>query len=250
MKLNRAILSSNDDPKYLDFWPYVSKAWRDLIGIEPVLFFIGEAGRVEELSKYGQVIQVPVMPEWDIVNQAQSIRLWAGTKFPTDTLIISDLDMLPISRKYYTENLPEIPEDFFVSYTSDVLEHGFYRRRPMFPMCYLAGKGNTFNEILGINENTSWESFMLSMKKANHGYGTDQQYFYSKYLQWDGKVNRYVGMRRGWIDGKIARNRLDKVRWPEKHDYIAEEFFDCHLPLPFKDNLHKCNELFKKLNLV
>ena len=250
MKLNRAILSANDNPKYLDFWPYVSKAWRDLIGVEPVLFFIGEASRVLELSQYGQVIQVPEDPLWDIVNQAQSIRLWAGTKFPDDTIIMSDLDMLPISKKYYMEHLPEIPDNFFVSYTSDVLEHGFYRRRPMLPMCYLAGKGSTFNEILDINENTSWEYFMLKMKQANYGHGTDQQYFYAQFLKWQHKTNRYVGLRRGWIDGKIARNRLDKVRWPENDNYTTEEMFDCHLPLPMKDNFQRCQTLFKKLNLL
>ena len=249
MKLNRVILSANDDPKYLDFWPYVAKAWREVIGIEPVLFFIGEPSRVVELSQHGQVIQVPVDPLWDIVNQAQSIRLWAGTKFPDDIILISDLDMLPISKEYYNENLSDLPDDCFISYTSDVLEHGFYRRRPQFPMCYLAAKGSTFNEILGINENTSWEYFMSKMRQANLGYGTDQQYFYSKFLTWEHKPERYVGMRRGWIDGKVARKRLDKVRWPIG-DYDAKEFFDCHLPLPFIEYKDKCQELFKKLNLI
>ena len=39
MKIKYAVVSSNNDPTYLDFWPYVAKAWKR-IGIEPVLLFI------------------------------------------------------------------------------------------------------------------------------------------------------------------------------------------------------------------
>ena len=35
MKLDKVILSSDDNPDYLEFWPIVSEAWRN-IGIEPI----------------------------------------------------------------------------------------------------------------------------------------------------------------------------------------------------------------------
>ena len=249
MKLDRVILSSNDDPKYLDFWPFVSKAWRELIGIEPVLFFIGEHSKVAELSKWGQVIQFPVDPLWDIVNQSQSIRLYAGSKFPDENLIISDLDMLPINREYFN-SLSEYNDDSFISYTSDVIQYGFYLRSPQFPMCYLAAKGSTFNEILGISTSTTWENFLLTLKNSSMGYGTDQKYFYSKFIKWAGKDSKYIGLNRGWIDGKIAKNRLDRVNWPNTKEYQINNYYDCHLPLPFSIHKDRCLELFNKLNLV
>jgi hypothetical protein len=247
MKLERAILSSNDNPKYLDFWPYVAKAWRELIGIEPVLFFIGEAGKVEKLSQHGQVIQVPVHPDWDIVNQAQSIRLWAGTKFPEENLIISDLDMLPISREYFIDSVKKYPDNSLISYTSDVMNYGFYLRSPQLPMCYLAGKGSTFNEILSIDTKTTWEDFMMQMKSANMGYGTDQKYFWKKFLPYRGS-DRYIGLNRGWIGGKIATKRLDKVNWPI--EYNPFDYYDAHMPLPLSDNREICVLLFKKLHIL
>ena len=36
MKIDKVILSSNDSKTYLDFWPIVSKAWKN-IDIEPIL---------------------------------------------------------------------------------------------------------------------------------------------------------------------------------------------------------------------
>lgn len=249
MNLTYAILSSNDNPKYLDLWPFVSSAWRNLIGIEPVLFYIGKEENIHELSKYGQVIQTPEHPKWDIVNQSQSIRLWAGTKFPNDNIIISDLDMLPINKDYYLQQILDYPDDKIISYTSDVLNYGFYRINPQLPMCYLAGKGSTFNEILCINESTSWFDFVNILKSSNLGYGTDQKYFYKMFQRWPRKNQDFIGLSRTWIDGKIASKRLDKVVWPAS-EYDPHEFYDSHLPVPMSENYDKCSELFKKLNLI
>lgn len=249
MILQKAILSSNDNPEYLDFWPGVAKAWREIIGIEPVLFFIGDISRVESLSKHGQVIHVNPLSSWDIVNQSQSIRLWAGTKFPDQNLIISDLDMLPISKDYFVNSAINFPDNSLISYTSDVLKYGFYLRVPQLPMCYLAAKGSTFNEILEINENVSWQSFAAIMQSRRIKYGTDQRFFYEKFLKWPSKKERYIGLERGWIEGKIAVNRLDKVVWTDDRS-LYSSFYDCHLPRPFSLNKEKIESLYKSLNII
>lgn len=41
MKIDNVILSSNDSKTYLDFWPIVSKAWKN-IDIEPILIYTGK----------------------------------------------------------------------------------------------------------------------------------------------------------------------------------------------------------------
>lgn len=251
MQLTKAIVSSNENPRYLDFWPYVSKAWKDLIGIEPVLFFTGSLSRVAELSRWGRVIRVEESLEWDTRNQTQSIRLWAGTQFPDDNMIISDLDMLPISREYYRGSVADAAEDSLVSYTSDILNYGFYVKAPQLPMCYLAAKGSTFNEILGISPETSWEQFVKILKAPSWAHGTDQRFFWSCLKRWPGKEGRYIGLSRGWLSwrgGEVAVKRLDKVSWPGDK-YQVRDFFDCHLPRPLSENREKCMGLFDKLGL-
>ena len=53
MKINKAIMSIDDNPLYADFWPVVSKVWYLRFGIEPVLIYFGK----KELSEsYGTVI--------------------------------------------------------------------------------------------------------------------------------------------------------------------------------------------------
>ena len=248
MKLDRVILSSNNNPRYLDFWPYVSKAWRDIIGIEPVLFFIGPPNKVPELSKYGQVIQVCEHPNIDIVNQSQSIRLWGSTKFPEENIIISDMDMLPINKGYFVDTIKDLPDDSIISYTSDVMKYGFYLKNPQLPMCYLAGRGETFISILGTSNSTSWESFVEMLINPKLGPGPDQKFFYNRLLKWPHKSARYIGLERGWIEGKIATHRLDKINWPIEN-YEISNYFDCHLPLPLSENANKCKELFIKTGI-
>ena len=38
----KVIMSCDDNPYYLDFWPLVSWVWKEKMGIEPVLIHIGE----------------------------------------------------------------------------------------------------------------------------------------------------------------------------------------------------------------
>ena len=55
MKIDTVILSSNDNPNYVQFWPIVSEAW-SLMGLEPILIYTGE----KNLNLKGNVINFNV----------------------------------------------------------------------------------------------------------------------------------------------------------------------------------------------
>jgi hypothetical protein len=99
MELKYAVVSSDSNPEYLDFWPYVAKAWKR-IGIEPVLIYIDKEAPDDSVNSHGRVIYLESIPEWCIAQQAQCIRFWAA-KILDAPFIISDMDMLPISEDYY-----------------------------------------------------------------------------------------------------------------------------------------------------
>jgi hypothetical protein len=50
MKIDYVIVSSDDNPLYLDFWEIVKRLWIDLIGIKPILVKISDNDNVEELN--------------------------------------------------------------------------------------------------------------------------------------------------------------------------------------------------------
>lgn len=243
MKLKYAVVSSNSNPEYLDFWPYVSKMWKK-IGLEPVLLYVDPNGAPEKLTEHGRVIFLESIPEWSIAQQAQCIRFWAA-KILDAPFIISDIDMLPISEEYYKKNAEEIGERGIISYSSDIINYRWYRTNPQYPMCYLAGDPESFKILLDLNENEH-QSFMRRLMRMNIRIGTDQKFFYNQ-SRISGKP-QIKHLSRGWIEEKYATKRLDKTIWP-KNDYDPLDYIDCHLPRPYIANKEICDLLFFKLGI-
>jgi hypothetical protein len=243
MELKYAVVSSDSNPEYLDFWPYVAKMWQR-IGIEPVLFYVDKEAPSENVAEYGRTIFFESINEWDIAQQAQCIRFWAARVLDAP-FIISDIDMLPISGDYYKEGAVKIGDKGIVSYSSDVINYRWYRTNPQYPMCYLAGDPQSFIDLLELRDEDHKQFFRRLIKK-NLRFGTDQKFFYNQTLK---KHNvRIRHLDRGWIEEKYATKRLDKAIWP-KFDYNPEEYIDCHLPRPLSSNIDLCRELFDKLKI-
>lgn len=243
MELKYAVVSSDSNPEYLDFWPYVAKAWKR-IGIEPVLLYIDKSSPSDEVHQYGQVIHLESITEWSIAQQAQCIRFWAA-KLLDASFIISDIDMLPISEEYYKNGVASIGDKGLASYSSDIIKYRWYRTNPQYPMCYLAGDPQSFLDVLEMNDKTH-QDFLRRLIRMNIRFGTDQKFFYNQSIK-----NKHIPithLERGWIEEKYATGRLDKVIWP-KSDYNVEEYIDCHLPRSLSANIGICKELFNKLNL-
>ena len=243
MELKYAVVSSDSNPEYLDFWPYVARAWKR-IGIDPVLLYIDKQAPHTSLHDHGKVIYLESIPEWGIAQQAQCIRFWA-TKLLDAPFIISDIDMLPISEEYYKNGVTSLGDRGLVSYSSDIIKYRWYRTNPQYPMCYLAGDPQSFLDILEMNDNTH-QDFLRRLMRMNIRFGTDQKFFYNQSIR-----NKHIPIRhleRGWIEEKYATRRLDKAIWP-KSGYNAEEYIDCHLPRPLSANIGICEELFNKLGI-
>lgn len=242
MKLKYAVVSSNSNPEYLDFWPYVAKAWRR-IGIDPLLLYIDKNPPPTSIKNYGNFVYLESVPDWDIIQQAQCIRFW-GAKILDAPFIISDMDMLPISEEYYQKGVSNLSDKGITSYSSDIIKYRWYKTNPQYPMCYLAGDPQSFIEILDLAEN-SHKEFLYRLKSLNIRWGTDQKFFYNQSVRKNYPLHH---LERGWIEEKYAKGRLDKAIWPQT-DYNIEEYIDCHLPRPLANNLGICSRLFQKLEL-
>jgi len=140
MKITKVILSCNNNPEYLPFWPMISKIWKVRFDIEPILYFIDDTnGEIEIDETYGKVIRFKSLEGIPTSYQSQTIRLLAPCLYPNDTLIISDIDMIPIDVYYFTESIKYITDKQFVMYTH------------FFQMCYNVATGKIWREIFGVN---------------------------------------------------------------------------------------------------
>ncbi len=163
MKIKYALMSSNSDPKYLDFWPAAAEAWQKL-GITPALFYIpdhaADAPVVPQEVAGTEVHTVPLLPDVHIVMQASLLRYWGSCKYPNDVVIISDIDLLPLSRQFFIEQLVEVADDRYVHLKFDNARYKhFYlcdaaagarhdaTRIRYLPACYHIAKGGLMHAV-------------------------------------------------------------------------------------------------------
>jgi len=115
IKINRVILSANTNPTFMDFWPLVAKAWKEM-GIQPTLALIEDQKNISIDKSLGDVMRFEPIEGVKPGVQAQLIRLLLPTYFEDDVCLISDIDILPLSKDYFVTRVKQYPENSFIVY--------------------------------------------------------------------------------------------------------------------------------------
>ena len=106
MTFNRVVLSSDTNPKFLDFWPLVAKGWRTFFkGVEVWLAVVGEAKDLDlaELARHGNVVRYQPVPGVPISNQAKLARYHLAATWCDDSVVMTnDIDLLPLQTEYWS----------------------------------------------------------------------------------------------------------------------------------------------------
>lgn len=85
MKITHALVSSDANPFYLDFWPVVSRVWMTRFGIRPVLCYVAKAGDQEPSHEFGDVVRLRPLADIPLHLQAQWARFFQARKFQDET---------------------------------------------------------------------------------------------------------------------------------------------------------------------
>jgi hypothetical protein len=239
MKIDYVILSSCTDKYYLDFWPVVSKVWKNLFGVTPVLVLITD----EESDFYddgnGLVKKIKITGEVNSQIQTQIVRLYIP-KLLNGYCLISDIDMIPLQKKYFIEPSLDITEDDIVVYSSDNPE---CLNENMYPMCYILSHSKNFDIF---HKNLSWVDFIKNeISKLNYGWNTDQKYMFDCLQQYN--KNKIKLLSRGWYAGGAVK-RIDRGWWGYEEDKVKEGYYiDSHLLRPYCDHKEKIDKLINLL---
>lgn len=239
MKIDKIILSTNDDPLYFPFWNIVSKFWSKVIKIEPVLFYVGKQNPsiLGLREDFGQIIHFSDSSNVESSNLSQIIRFFGPTLFPDETCLISDVDMLPLNRDYYVnqKKIIEFEEESVCFYSGD------WGNQIRFPMCYIAAKGKVFEEII----NSNYQNFNKEVENwmsRGHGWHTDEIVF-SKLWKESSFSNNSLLLSRGWSNN-MAHNRLDRSCMHMFNEKKIPEYIDFHMMRPILKN-KKFLEIFE-----
>lgn len=238
IKIDRVIVASDANPMYLDFWPLVARAWRDLMGVKPVLALIADRSvKVDE--SIGDVIRFDPIPGVPTGFYAQVVRLLLPAYFENEVCITSDIDMLPIKKEFFIgKEIERIPADRFVVYGD-----GWYDGT-RFPICYLAGQGALFKEILNINEISDIPLIVKKWFELNLGWDTDELVVSDYIKKWHKYKTHCVRLGRGHY------SRIDRSNWQWKKKLLDKgRYIDSHMIRPYKQHKEKIDALARALGL-
>jgi hypothetical protein len=233
MKIDYCLMGSTSDPFYFDFWPSVSKVWKQVFNITPVLGLICDEDSDLIEDKYGLVKKFKKSQFSDPGTQSQVVRLYLS-KFLEGNCIISDIDMIPLSKKYFIDDLAPYSDDDIIVMSS---HHPQTVHINQYPMCYVAGHSNVFNKIF--NTNLTWDEFTFST--SLNGWYSDQVFLYESIRKFG--VNKVKFPYRSF-----QNDRIDRVSWVYNENWVKEgRYVDSHLLRPYNSNKNLIDHLISLL---
>lgn len=234
MKIDLAIHSSDSNPFYLDFWPLVSRVWKEVFGIDPILLYIDENHDIPIDETYGKVIKMKPIDGVPKYLQCLWIRYWWPSQVPDTICMISDIDMFPLSRQYFINQISNISNDKYVHLNPS---HKYL------PSCYHIAKGHLFKKVLSLHD--SWEDSVKYLHSLDNGtshstiiakdmqhWGADEHYATEKIRSYEDQT-LFVFLKRNW-------ERIDRSNWRYIPDYIRRDIYaDAHSIRPYSDPFNK-----------
>lgn len=245
---DKVIVSSDDSPMFLNFWPIVCQAWKKYFDITPTLAFVSNRdvsdSLVKKLLSFGEVVIVPEIPGIPKANQAKIARFLVASMFDDKVCTIEDIDTIPLETKYIENRLIRRPRNKILAVGREVLENTEHHGK--FPISHITAEGSKFkdlfnpeslkyedavNLLIGIKifdlkedimnrpENFSDESLVRALIHKNNL----QDSIYN--------VRRDVDPKNDWIDRSWWNIDNEKL---SNGGYVC-----CNFLRPFKENMHQ-----------
>jgi hypothetical protein len=250
MKIDIAIHSSDSNPFYLDFWPIVSKLWKTKFNITPLLVYIDENHDIPIDTTYGMVLKMKPVSNVPLYLQCQWVRFWIPSLFPDKICITSDIDMLPVSKEYFVNQIRGISDDKYVHLNPN---HQFI------PACYHIAKGTVFQQVLELDK--EWETSIRRLHDLNLGHDCvaddPSNPILPGKINWGAEEEYLTRILRGYKDtSKIVyiprtHHRIDRGHWI----YNAENmklYADAHCvrPLSVPQNRKLVEKLVREIEQI
>jgi hypothetical protein len=224
------VISSNDDPLYKDFYPIISKRWKDL-GYKTLYINITDKDDIEE-TEYGIIYSIKSLNFVPTGFQAQVARLFAPNLIE-GVLLMSDIDMLPINGNYYKQYIPELTESNIIIYSGQP-----YGNVPYYPMCYVLAHSNTLKNCLDISNMSYSEFCKMLIIKYGEKWNVDENFLYDKIMNKDNVV----------IKTRDFSRRIDRSNWAYDKTLLKDgHYIDSHLLRPYSSYKNRIDDLLQDI---
>jgi hypothetical protein len=249
MKIDKAIVSSDDNKFYLDFWPLVSKVWKEKFNIKPVLLYVSDSD-FEPTQEYGEVVRYKPLKDYPIYLQTLWVRYYHPTTEKDTTWILSDIDMFPISKDYFINRIQDFDNNQYVHIDPSL---GEYKK---LPSCYHIATGKRFTEVLDLPND--WEMSLWRVHSSNLGsdpgghltgksdWFADERYATNKILNcinMGDKNIKFVNRSGGRYGHRLDRENFNYTEQDLKNGL----YYDSHSIRPYEQYKEKIDLLVKQI---
>lgn len=112
--VDEVVVSANEHPLYLPFWPLIAWAYRTVLGVEATLVFLSERRQddpfVRQLRAHGKVVLVRPVRDIPQAAQAKLARYHYAAQWDDRVIYIDDIDWIPIDRDWHVSKVaPRTP---------------------------------------------------------------------------------------------------------------------------------------------
>ena len=210
MKLDCVITSVNNNDLYIDFIPLFIKTWNKLypkVDVKIILIHNEIPEKIQDHKK--NIILFKPIPNISSSFISQYIRmLYPGILNYKNGVMITDMDILPMNRQYYTENIKNIENNKFV-YMRNVLLNV-----KEIAMCYNVTTPNIWSSIFNITSLQGIKERLISVYEQNQydgmpggrGWNLDQLHLYKNVQEWNKRTGNFVILN----DNFTGYYRLDR----------------------------------------
>jgi hypothetical protein len=218
------ILSTNDEENYINYLPYIQKAW-NILGWNTLTFYLGEKKiKSEDINLIINLNSITGIRDATVV---QVSRLFAH-KYIDGLIMTSDVDMMPLSNYWNPD------PDKLTCYGKDLTNNIHY------PICYISAPKKIWDEII---YEDSIEELLLKYNQCKSNefsdwWFTDQDIITERLLPYEKNE-----VPRGFENG-LAYGRIDRDNWKYTKDFSKSQKIDAHMPRPF--NEFEANDLINK----
>lgn len=250
MKLGCVLTACNLNPLYSEFIPIFVRTWKKLIpDINVKIILISDSIPPEYLDYSKNIILFKPIDNISTSFTSQYIRLlYPAVLHDIDGgILITDMDMLPMNKEYYTTPIENISDDKFIHYFNSQVGYQEYA------MCYNFGLSKTWSDIFEINSVEDIKERLRSVFNTrphkdghgNIGWNIDQLDLYKFINKWDKKNTRFIQLNVNDLNFKrLCRSQFSKGLL--KH--ISEgAFSDYHALRPYSKYKEMNDKIYELL---
>lgn len=235
MKLECVLTATNTHPRYIHFIPIFIKTWRKLYkNIDIKIILVAEELPLKFTEFSDHIILFPPLPDIDTGFQSQYIRLLFPALFTQykNGILITDIDMLPMNKTYYTKPIEPIPDSKFIHMRGSKLE-----RKKQVCICYNIATATTWRDITGIRSlKDIIKCFQKLQSEQSISWFKDQEDLYQYLTRWNAKTQNWVKL----TDAQCGFKRLNRGHFDIRNFHIRKaitnhEYSDYHCLRPMTE---------------